>query len=174
MVTGFCGQCRQGCACRAGLAQHSRSHRLYRVDPGNPRRPGCPLPEPCIWLGGHVARKHLAIGHVCNGTPIVHVKHENAWKHAVIAVGRCAQHQIVCRFTVTDRRRDPTRLWMSAPISGASAMANWLSLVTGSTPKENGGGGIRTHERLRVDGFQDRCLQPLGHPSTPLCCPRGP
>lgn len=33
--------------------------------------------------------------------------------------------------------------------------------------KENNGGGgeIRTLERLPVDGFQDRCLQPLGHPS---------
>ena len=28
-----------------------------------------------------------------------------------------------------------------------------------------GWGGIRTHEPLRVGGFQDRCLQPLGHPS---------
>ncbi len=32
--------------------------------------------------------------------------------------------------------------------------------------KNNGGGGeIRTLERLPVDGFQDRCLKPLGHPS---------
>src|SRR3954451_24936204 len=30
----------------------------------------------------------------------------------------------------------------------------------------NGGwGGIRTHGRLHVAGFQDRCLKPLGHPS---------
>ncbi len=29
-----------------------------------------------------------------------------------------------------------------------------------------GWGGIRTHEPLRVGGFQDRCLKPLGHPST--------
>jgi hypothetical protein len=29
----------------------------------------------------------------------------------------------------------------------------------------SGGGGIRTHEGLHPAGFQDRCLQPLGHPS---------
>ena len=28
-----------------------------------------------------------------------------------------------------------------------------------------GGGEIRTHERLPVAGFQDRCLKPLGHTS---------
>ena len=28
-----------------------------------------------------------------------------------------------------------------------------------------GGGGIRTHGRLRDNGFQDRHLRPLGHPS---------
>lgn len=28
-----------------------------------------------------------------------------------------------------------------------------------------GGAEIRTLERFPVDGFQDRCLQPLGHPS---------
>ena len=28
-----------------------------------------------------------------------------------------------------------------------------------------GGGEIRTHGPLRVAGFQDRCLKPLGHPS---------
>ncbi len=28
-----------------------------------------------------------------------------------------------------------------------------------------GGGGIRTPGPLRVGGFQDRCLKPLGHPS---------
>src|SRR6185437_1514326 len=28
-----------------------------------------------------------------------------------------------------------------------------------------GWGGIRTHGRLHVAGFQDRCLKPLGHPS---------
>ena len=32
---------------------------------------------------------------------------------------------------------------------------------------ESGGwGGIRTHERLPSGGFQDRCLKPLGHPSS--------
>ena len=30
---------------------------------------------------------------------------------------------------------------------------------------QSGGGGIRTHESFRPAGFQDRCLQPLGHPS---------
>src|SRR6476660_8900381 len=29
-----------------------------------------------------------------------------------------------------------------------------------------GWGGIRTHGRLHVAGFQDRCLKPLGHPSS--------
>src|ERR1043165_5629867 len=29
-----------------------------------------------------------------------------------------------------------------------------------------GWGGIRTHGRFHVAGFQDRCLKPLGHPST--------
>src|SRR3989338_8451655 len=28
-----------------------------------------------------------------------------------------------------------------------------------------GGGGIRTHETFRSAAFQERCLQPLGHPS---------
>ncbi len=40
-----------------------------------------------------------------------------------------------------------------------------------------GWGGIRTHEPLRVGGFQDRCLKPLGHPSGPtwVCAlPRAP
>ena len=31
--------------------------------------------------------------------------------------------------------------------------------------RSGGWGGIRTHEPLRVGGFQDRCLKPLGHPS---------
>ena len=36
----------------------------------------------------------------------------------------------------------------------------------GQGPAETGGwGGIRTHEGLPPAGFQDRCLQPLGHPS---------
>ncbi len=30
---------------------------------------------------------------------------------------------------------------------------------------KGGGSGIRTHGNLRYDGFQDRCLKPLGHPS---------
>jgi hypothetical protein len=29
----------------------------------------------------------------------------------------------------------------------------------------NGGSGIRTHEVLPPAGFQDRCIQPLCHPS---------
>src|SRR5690554_1008542 len=32
--------------------------------------------------------------------------------------------------------------------------------------KNGGGGEIRTHGRLPFGGFQDRCLQPLGHSST--------
>ena len=31
--------------------------------------------------------------------------------------------------------------------------------------QSGGAGGIRTHGPLRVDGFQDRCLRPLGHRS---------
>ncbi len=37
---------------------------------------------------------------------------------------------------------------------------------TGTEPRERGGGGIRTHEtRIGPNGFQDRLLRPLGHPS---------
>ncbi len=32
--------------------------------------------------------------------------------------------------------------------------------------RAGGGGGIRTHGPSRVGGFQDRCLQPLGHTSS--------
>ena len=38
----------------------------------------------------------------------------------------------------------------------------------GSAPDDDskgGWGGIRTPGTLRYDGFQDRCLRPLGHPS---------
>ena len=31
--------------------------------------------------------------------------------------------------------------------------------------RRSGGGGIRTHEGLRLAGFQDRSHQPLDHPS---------
>ena len=31
--------------------------------------------------------------------------------------------------------------------------------------KYGGGDGIRTHGPVTVDGFQDRCLKPLGHTS---------
>jgi hypothetical protein len=34
--------------------------------------------------------------------------------------------------------------------------------------KPGGGSGIRTHGSLRIAGFQDRCFQPLSHPSKPL------
>ena len=37
----------------------------------------------------------------------------------------------------------------------------------GCIGKIGGGGGIRTHGGLRLDGFQDRCLRPLSHPSEP-------
>lgn len=40
---------------------------------------------------------------------------------------------------------------------------NWNN--KGIQGEDGGGGEIRTLERLPVDGFQDRCLQPLGHPS---------
>ena len=33
-----------------------------------------------------------------------------------------------------------------------------------------GGGEIRTHGHLRVAGFQDRCLKPLGNPSVEEVC----
>src|SRR3954452_3632483 len=35
-----------------------------------------------------------------------------------------------------------------------------------SAEEPGGWGGIRTHGRLHVAGFEDRCLKPLGHPST--------
>jgi len=47
---------------------------------------------------------------------------------------------------------------------------------------DGGGSGIRTHETLRPAGFQDRCIQPLCHPSatcgapvqpTPSCLRKG-
>ena len=34
-----------------------------------------------------------------------------------------------------------------------------------SVDRDGGGGGIRTRETLRPVGFQDRCIQPLCHPS---------
>ena len=34
-----------------------------------------------------------------------------------------------------------------------------------------GGDGIRTHGPVTVDGFQDRCLKPLGHTSVALRAP---
>ncbi len=37
--------------------------------------------------------------------------------------------------------------------------------LVGVCNKTGGWGGIRTHEGLPPGGFQDRCLQPLGHPS---------
>ena len=47
----------------------------------------------------------------------------------------------------------------------------WLALGTEAraiaVPEDSGGGGgIRTRESLRPAGFQDRCLKPLGHPSS--------
>ena len=36
---------------------------------------------------------------------------------------------------------------------------------TVASTRAGGWGGIRTHGRLHVAGFQDRCLKPLGHPS---------
>ncbi len=35
-----------------------------------------------------------------------------------------------------------------------------------------GGGGIRTLEGFHLAGFQDRCIQPLCHPSGYICCER--
>ena len=32
--------------------------------------------------------------------------------------------------------------------------------------QRKGGGGIRTHVGVTQDGFQDRCLKPLGHATT--------
>jgi hypothetical protein len=43
----------------------------------------------------------------------------------------------------------------------------YICSALASTISATGGwGGIRTHGRLHVAGFQDRCLKPLGHPST--------
>lgn len=42
-------------------------------------------------------------------------------------------------------------------------MSRGLLLIIGES--SGGWGGIRTHGRLHVAGFQDRCLKPLGHPS---------
>src|SRR3954467_15159764 len=39
-----------------------------------------------------------------------------------------------------------------------------------SAEEPGGWGGIRTHGRLHVAGFQDRCLKPLGHPSSEGFC----
>ncbi len=56
------------------------------------------------------------------------------------------------------------------------AMAYWMvyrkivgnkkpMLINNMGSNIGGGGEIRTHGRSPYDGFQDRCLQPLGHSS---------
>src|SRR5438046_2184609 len=53
-----------------------------------------------------------------------------------------------------------TRVGLSTHhVGGRKKRPDWGVFVCG------GSGGIRTHERLPVAGFQDRCLQPLGHAS---------
>ncbi len=57
-----------------------------------------------------------------------------------------------------------------SPIKGFSCIGASTSrrpVALPSERRENGGGGIRTHERRKdAAGFQDRCLQPLGHSSS--------
>ena len=66
-----------------------------------------------------------------------------------------------CRF-VEPQSRVLTHPAPSTKPSGN--ISNTFSITTG------GRGGIRTHEELPLAGFQDRCLQPLGHPSI-ICVP---
>jgi hypothetical protein len=63
-----------------------------------------------------------------------------------------------------------------APPQGFTIFDCRLSIFWSGGPIKNrqseivnrgGGSGIRTHGSLRYDGFQDRYLQPLGHPSEP-------
>lgn len=57
----------------------------------------------------------------------------------------------------------------TTPLAGEPLIATWVLLQLSIAPRQERGGGesgIRTHGRLRVAGFQDRFLQPLGHLST--------
>ncbi len=47
-------------------------------------------------------------------------------------------------------------------VAGVTASSSCRRVVSSTS----GAGGIRTHGPLRVDGFQGRCLRPLGHRST--------
>ena len=59
---------------------------------------------------------------------------------------------------------------LSGPACRQFAASGVKSAAAGAILFRNGGwGGIRTHEGLPPGGFQDRCLQPLGHPS--VGCP---
>lgn len=49
--------------------------------------------------------------------------------------------------------------------SDTKKAADNLNNINGFKNLNGGGGGIRTHGTLPHGGFQDRCLQPLGHPS---------
>src|SRR6266550_4162816 len=47
--------------------------------------------------------------------------------------------------------------WLASPRNGRANAVHFLT---------DGGGEIRTHEAFRPAGFQDRCNQPLCHPSS--------
>ncbi len=45
----------------------------------------------------------------------------------------------------------------------------WKMLEDVARSEDGGGGEIRTLGWFPIGGFQDRCLQPLGHPSAMRC-----
>ncbi len=83
------------------------------------------------------------------------------------------------RGALTARASPPGWTRSSRACSAAEGQAPGAGLAAAlrSRSEIGGWGGIRTHEPLRVGGFQDRCLKPLGHPSEhprlPCHAPRG-
>src|SRR6266496_3820741 len=60
--------------------------------------------------------------------------------------------------------------WQTMADFGGVAMQNcYASCLSFAFYEGNGGGEIRTHEAFRPAGFQDRCNQPLCHPSGISC-----
>lgn len=50
-------------------------------------------------------------------------------------------------------------------MSDQTGRITWSRSTMGPIAEQRGAGGIRTHGTLLFDGFQDRCLRPLGHRS---------
>ena len=59
---------------------------------------------------------------------------------------------------------EPSRqLPQPTPLAGEPLTATWVLLQMQRKTKNGGDGRIRTHGVFRLNGFQDRLLQPLGH-----------